>query len=149
VWGFGLALATATARLRTRAEKHFYSDVIVAAIVGAGVGYLVPRQHRGPAYSPSGTEWVVIGAAPIAGLALAQLVPAKPTITRALTPVALPFITPNGGGMMLAQLSSLAVCLQSCVRYESSRGRSSHGNPQERDRDRLGIAGNRVGDARV
>lgn len=104
VWGFELALAAATARLRTRAGKHFYSDVIVGAIVGAGVGYLVPRLHGGPAYSPSGTEWVVIGAAPIAGLALAQLVPAKPTITRPLAPVALPFITPNGGGMMLAQV---------------------------------------------
>jgi hypothetical protein len=64
----------------------------------------------------------VIGAAPIAGLALAQLVPAKPTITRALTPVALPFINPNGGGMMLAQALCLALCLQPCVRYESSRG---------------------------
>jgi membrane-associated phospholipid phosphatase len=103
VWGFELALATATARLRTRAGKHFYSDVIVGAIVGAGVGYLIPRLHGGPAYSPSGTEWVVIGAAPIAGLALGQLLPATPTVTRPLTPVALPFITPRGGGMMLAQ----------------------------------------------
>ncbi len=67
VWGFEVALAAATARLRTRAGKHFYSDVIVGAIVGAGVGYLVPRLHGGPAYSPSAAEWVVIGTAPLAG----------------------------------------------------------------------------------
>lgn len=103
VWGFELALAAATARLRTRAGKHFYSDVIVGAIVGAGVGYLVPRLHGGPVYRPSGAEWVVIGTAPLAGLVLAQLLPAKPTIMERLTPVALPFIAPGGGGMMLAQ----------------------------------------------
>jgi hypothetical protein len=103
VWGFELALAAATARLRTRAGKHFYSDVIVGAIVGAGVGYLVPRLHGGPVYSPSAAEWVVIGTAPLAGLALAQVLPALPTIMEPLTPIALPFITPNGGGMMLAQ----------------------------------------------
>jgi len=103
VWGFELALAAATARMRTRAGKHFYSDVIVGAIVGAGVGYLVPRLHGGPVYRPSGVEWIVIGTAPLAGLALAQLLPAKPSIMEPLTPVALPFITPGGGGMMLAQ----------------------------------------------
>lgn len=103
VWGFELALAAATARLRTRAGKHFYSDVIVGAIVGAGVGYLVPRLHGGPVYRPSAAEWVVIGTAPLAGLVLAQLLPAKPTIMERLTPVALPFIAPGGGGMMLAQ----------------------------------------------
>lgn len=103
VWGFELALAAATARLRTRAGKHFYSDVIVGAIVGAGVGYLVPRLHGGPVYRPSGAEWVVIGIAPLAGLGLAQLLPAKPTILEPLTPIALPFIAPGGGGMMLAQ----------------------------------------------
>jgi hypothetical protein len=62
-------------------------------------GELINAPKRGR----KAAEWVVIGAAPIAGLALAQLVPAKPTITRALTSVASPFITPNGGGMMLAQ----------------------------------------------
>jgi len=36
-------------------------------------------------------------------LPLAQLLPAKPSIMEPLTPVALPFITPGGGGMMLAQ----------------------------------------------
>ena len=77
VWGVELALAAATARLRTRAGKHFYSDVIVGAIVGVGVGYLTPRLHGGPAYRPSAAEWVVIGTAPLAGLALAQLLPGQ------------------------------------------------------------------------
>jgi hypothetical protein len=31
------------------------------------------------------------------------VLPALPTIMEPLTPIALPFITPNGGGMMLAQ----------------------------------------------
>ena len=53
MWGFELALAGATANLRTRAGRHFYSDVIVGAIVGAGVGFAVPRLHGGPAYTPS------------------------------------------------------------------------------------------------
>jgi membrane-associated phospholipid phosphatase len=104
VWGFELALATATARLRTRAGKHFYSDVIVGAIVGAGVGYAIPRLHGGPAYRPSAAEWIVIATAPLAGLGLAQLVPAKPTTIEPLMPIALPFITPGGGGVVLAQV---------------------------------------------
>jgi hypothetical protein len=53
VWGFELALAGATADLRTRAGKHFYSDVIVGALVGTAVGFLVPRLHGGPHYNPS------------------------------------------------------------------------------------------------
>jgi len=103
VWGFELAVAAATARLRTRAGKHFYSDVIVGAIVGAGIGYLTPRLHGGPALRLSGTEWVVIATAPLAGMAIAQLLPARRTIMEPLTAVALPFITPGGGGMMLTQ----------------------------------------------
>ncbi|HEX2657060.1 MAG TPA: phosphatase PAP2 family protein, partial [Polyangia bacterium] len=36
VWATGLALAGATSNLRARAGKHFYSDVLVGAVVGAG-----------------------------------------------------------------------------------------------------------------
>jgi hypothetical protein len=103
VWGFELGLAAATSRMRTRAGKHFYSDVIVGTIVGAGVGFLIPRLHGGPAYSPSAVEWVVIAAAPLAGIGIGQLIPAKPTTLEPLTPVALPFITPGGGGLMIAR----------------------------------------------
>jgi hypothetical protein len=103
VWGFELALAGATANLRTRAGRHFYSDVIVGAIVGAGVGFAVPRLHGGPTHTPSAAEWIVIAAAPVAGVALGELLPAKPSVLEPLAPIALPYLTPGGGGILLAQ----------------------------------------------
>jgi hypothetical protein len=102
VWGFELALAGATADLRTRAGKHFYSDVIVGALVGTAVCFLVPRLHGGPHYAPSAGEWVVIGTAPVVGVVLAQLLPFKQEVVEPLGTVALPFITPGGGGLLLA-----------------------------------------------
>jgi membrane-associated phospholipid phosphatase len=103
VWGFELALAAATARMRTRAGKHFYSDVIVGTIVGAGVGFLVPRLHGGPVYSPSAAEWIVIGVAPLAGIGIGQILPAQETTIAPLTPIALPYIVPGGGGIIMAR----------------------------------------------
>jgi len=46
VWGSTLSLATLTAHSRVKAGAHYPSDVIVGALVGAGIGYLVPRLHR-------------------------------------------------------------------------------------------------------
>ena len=103
VWGFELALAGATSDLRTRAGKHFYSDVIAGAIVGAGVGFLVPYLHGGPAYHPSAGEWAAIAAAPVVGVVLAELMPAKASVTVPLGTVALPWIAPGGGGLLLAR----------------------------------------------
>jgi membrane-associated phospholipid phosphatase len=104
VWAFELALAGATADLRTRAGKHFYSDVIVGALVGAAVGFAVPRLHGGPTYTPSAAEWVAIGVAPFAGIAIAEVLPIKPTIDQPVTTIALPWIAPGGGGgVMLAR----------------------------------------------
>jgi hypothetical protein len=45
MWGTELALAGATANLRARAGKHYYSDIFVGALVGAGVGIAVPALH--------------------------------------------------------------------------------------------------------
>jgi hypothetical protein len=103
VWGFELALAGATADLRTRAGKHFYSDVIVGALVGAGVGFFVPRLHGGPVYKPSSTDWIVIASAPVAGVILGELLPAKASTLEPLGTIALPFVTPGGGGLLLAR----------------------------------------------
>jgi membrane-associated phospholipid phosphatase len=103
VWGFELALAGAATRLRTRAGKHFYSDVLVGLVVGTAVGFGVPRLHGGPAYRPTGGEWAVIGAAPVVGVAIAQLFPAPADVLEPLGPVALPFLTPGGGGLMLTR----------------------------------------------
>jgi len=115
MWGATLTLAAATANLRVRAGKHFYSDVIVGALVGAGVGALVPYLHyRGQEHNAlSRSEWIAIGAGPVAGVLVSQLLPFKRDVTEPLgaghassSPVlALPWIAPHGqgGGMMLAR----------------------------------------------
>lgn len=45
VLGLSLAAATGTGYLRVRAGKHFWSDVVVGALVGGAVGLLVPLLH--------------------------------------------------------------------------------------------------------
>ncbi len=44
--GLGIAAASATAVLRVTAGVHFPSDVVVGALVGSGVGIVVPLVHR-------------------------------------------------------------------------------------------------------
>jgi membrane-associated phospholipid phosphatase len=75
VWGTELALAGATADLRTRAGKHFYSDVLVGAGVGAGLGVLIPYLHGGPKVHLSKREWLAILLGPLLGVALGELLP--------------------------------------------------------------------------
>ena len=105
VWGFELALAGATASLRTRAGKHFYSDVIVGSLVGAAVGFAVPRLHGGPKVDLSAAEWVTIGSAPVVGAIIGQLLPARADTLEPLSAaVMLPWVTQRGGGLMLASV---------------------------------------------
>ncbi len=77
VWAGGLLMAGAAANLRIRAGKHFYSDVVAGALVGGATGFLVPWLHLrcGATNTLSTAEWVAIAAAPLAGVALSQLVP--------------------------------------------------------------------------
>lgn len=75
VWGTELALAGATADLRTRAGKHFYSDVLVGAVVGSGLGVLVPYLHGGPRVRLSKLEWLAIVLGPLVGIAVGELLP--------------------------------------------------------------------------
>jgi membrane-associated phospholipid phosphatase len=75
VWGTELALAGATADLRTRAGKHFYSDVLVGATVGAGLGVLIPYLHGGPKVHLSKLEWLAIVLGPLVGVAVGELLP--------------------------------------------------------------------------
>lgn len=101
VWGVELALASATANLRVRAGKHFYSDVVVGAVVGAGVGYLVPALHAddGGRHAPSAREYLGMGAGLALGVLGSQLVPLErdvpveggerpPRVTARLVPMA-------------------------------------------------------------
>jgi membrane-associated phospholipid phosphatase len=75
VWGTELALASATADLRTRAGMHFYSDVLVGALVGGGLGLLVPYLHGGPRVRLGKREWLAIVLGPLVGIAFGELLP--------------------------------------------------------------------------
>ena len=46
IWGIGIPLALFVAYGRIAAEKHYFSDVLVGAIIGSTVGFLVPWLHR-------------------------------------------------------------------------------------------------------
>jgi len=49
VWSVGLATAALTGYLRIAADKHYLTDVLTGAVVGSGVGFVVPYVfHRGP-----------------------------------------------------------------------------------------------------
>ncbi|MGC4094805.1 MAG: phosphatase PAP2 family protein [Polyangiaceae bacterium] len=72
LWGLEFMLASTTASLRTRAGKHYYSDVLVGAAVGTSFGVLVPLLH-GAERRP---EPIELGAAALGlgvGLTLSQL----------------------------------------------------------------------------
>jgi membrane-associated phospholipid phosphatase len=42
LWGVGGTLAATTAYLRIAADRHWLTDVLVGAVVGAGIGFAVP-----------------------------------------------------------------------------------------------------------
>lgn len=52
-WAIGLPLAAAAGVLRMVADKHWFSDVVFGAAVGAAAGYFVPTLfHAGPGEAP-------------------------------------------------------------------------------------------------
>ena len=58
IWGSGLTLASTVGYLRIAADKHYFSDVVTAAIIGSIVGVGVPLVFHGPeraATTASGT----------------------------------------------------------------------------------------------
>lgn len=86
VWMFEMALAGATTQLRVRAGKHFYSDVLIGAVVGSAVGFLVPALHAdGGLYVPSGLEWMALAGGVVLGGAVGQLFPLASDIRLPLT----------------------------------------------------------------
>jgi membrane-associated phospholipid phosphatase len=46
-WATGLLLAAATAYLRIAADRHYFSDVTVGAVIGSATGALLPRFFHG------------------------------------------------------------------------------------------------------
>ena len=55
VLGSGLALAATTSYLRIAADRHYFTDALVGAVVGSAAGFLVPHLHR-PADQPASTR---------------------------------------------------------------------------------------------
>ena len=52
IWASGLTLATATGYLRIAGDKHYLSDVVVGAAMGAAFGLIVPRWFHCDALGP-------------------------------------------------------------------------------------------------
>lgn len=104
VWASSLALAGATSALRVRAGKHFPSDVLVGAAVGAGLGLLGPALHHGGGgpHVLSAGEWVAIGTAPLAGALVGQWIPLPED--PALAARVVPWVAGKAGGLMVAGL---------------------------------------------
>jgi membrane-associated phospholipid phosphatase len=46
IWGVSLGIAAAVGYLRIAAGKHFLTDVLVGALVGGAIGYLIPKIHE-------------------------------------------------------------------------------------------------------
>jgi membrane-associated phospholipid phosphatase len=77
IWLLEMTLASTTAQLRIRAGRHFYSDVLIGALVGGAIGFAVPALHAdaGGLYAPSGLEWMALAGGVILGTAAGQLLP--------------------------------------------------------------------------
>jgi membrane-associated phospholipid phosphatase len=75
-WGGGFAVAAAAANLRVRAGKHFYSDVVIGAIIGTAIGYVVPALHADKApYVPRIEDVGAAVAGVLGGSLVSELLP--------------------------------------------------------------------------
>jgi membrane-associated phospholipid phosphatase len=104
MWGAELTLASATAVLRTRAGKHYYSDIVVGALVGVGLGVGVPALH-GARYRPKAAELVAAGGGVVVGTAAAALIPFRqdaPVASETPTDVTVMPSTFESGGVGLS-----------------------------------------------
>ncbi len=105
LWGVELALASATANLRVRAGKHFYSDIVMGALVGAGIGATLPRLYldQPNRYAPTTLEVSAMGAGIVGGTAAAWLLPLPEKAGEGTESVAtqiVPVPHPGGGSLV-------------------------------------------------
>lgn len=63
VWGMSFLLAGMTAQLRTRAGRHYRTDIWVGTLAGMATGVLVPALHRLDLQQIRGTELAAAGGA--------------------------------------------------------------------------------------
>jgi hypothetical protein len=61
--------------LRVRAGRHFYSDVVIGAVVGGTIGTVVPALQTGQLVAPSGVELAAMGGGLVLGAVASQLLP--------------------------------------------------------------------------
>lgn len=116
MWGVEFALASATANLRVIAGKHYYSDVVIGAIMGAAIGFGVPALHHSDrgVLEPTGREWAAMGGGLLVGILATELIPFKQDIIVPLTDsppakpglgkihmTVAPMAAATGGGLMV------------------------------------------------
>ncbi|MCW3805111.1 phosphatase PAP2 family protein [Plebeiibacterium marinum] len=46
IWGSSLALASTTGYLRYKSGNHYPTDILVGALVGSAIGFIVPSMHK-------------------------------------------------------------------------------------------------------
>jgi len=98
MWGAEFTLASATALLRVRAGKHYYSDILVGALMGIGIGIGVPVAN-GARYRPRPEELAAAGGGLLLGSVTALLLPFSQDDPLAESPVAAFTVAP----MMLGE----------------------------------------------
>ncbi len=101
VWGLEMAMATATAHLRVRAGKHFYTDVLVGAVVGSGVSALVVQLHRKEGPGPDARAWAAMAAGIAVGTLASAWWPLESEPPHASSLSAPPREEPRSGGPTL------------------------------------------------
>ena len=62
IWASAITIPAFNGYLRSRAGKHFPTDVMAGYVLGAGIGLLIPKIHR--------SEHFTIGASDLGGLSL-------------------------------------------------------------------------------
>jgi membrane-associated phospholipid phosphatase len=102
-WSVGLGAAAATANLRVRAGEHFYSDVIIGAVIGTAISYAVPALHAddGPLV-PSENDVALAGVGVLAGVLASQLIPLEKRQDRE-------GVTPSTGILDRLQITPMAI----------------------------------------
>lgn len=97
-WASAMSLSAFTSHLRIRAGMHYPSDVVVGAVVGTGLGFLVPALHGVP-FEMTGVEGAALGGGLVLGACMALVMPTETADEFARHPLS---IAPTSGGAVLS-----------------------------------------------